>query len=155
MSQPYFYVRKTVHWSDCDAAGVAYFPNFLAWFEAAEEELYVAVLGRTRQSLLDAIGFAMPRVEAATRYRAPVRPGDVIRIGIVSTLENPRRVRHAFEMRHEATGTLAAEGFVRVACTSMPGFTPRDLPDEVRRMIDGLPALAAHQARGGIAAPWV
>ena len=59
----FFQVRKKVHWSDTDAAGVVWFPNFLGWFEDAEEELYAAVLGRTRQAILDAHGFGMPRVE--------------------------------------------------------------------------------------------
>ena len=89
---------KKVHWSDTDAAGIAWFPNFLGWFEDAEEELYVAVLGRTRQSLLDELAYAMPRVEASVKYRAPVRAGQVIRIGVRSVIENPRRLRHEFEI---------------------------------------------------------
>jgi acyl-CoA thioesterase FadM len=35
----FFVVLKKVHWSDCDAAGIAWFPNYLGWFEDAEEEL--------------------------------------------------------------------------------------------------------------------
>ena len=34
----FFQIRKKVHWSDTDAAGVVWFPNFLGWFEDAEEE---------------------------------------------------------------------------------------------------------------------
>ena len=46
----YFQIRKKVHWSDTDAAGVAWFPNFLGWFEDAEEEMF-ASLGQARQAL--------------------------------------------------------------------------------------------------------
>ncbi len=156
MDRPrFFYIRKKVHWSDCDAAGVVWFPNFFGWFEDAEEELYVAALGRTRQSLLEEQRFGMPRVEASTKYRTPARAGQLIRIGIASTLENPRRLRHEFEMRDDSSGTLLAEGFVRVACTDMPGFTPRDLPDVVRTMVERLPSLAERQARGEVDLPWV
>ncbi len=45
----FFQIRKKVHWSDTDAAGAAWFPNFLGWFEDAEEE-------KPHQ-------FGMPRVE--------------------------------------------------------------------------------------------
>jgi YbgC/YbaW family acyl-CoA thioester hydrolase len=149
-----FWLQKKVHWSDTDAAGIVWFPNYFGWFEDAEEEIFVAVLGRTRQSLLDELGFAMPRVEASARYRAPVRAGQLIRIGIDSTLENPRRIRHAFEMRDERD-RLLAEGFVRVACTDLATFVPRDLPAEVVRIIDGLPLAAERQRTGESVMPWV
>jgi acyl-CoA thioester hydrolase len=150
----YFQIRKKVHWSDCDAAGVVWFANFLRWYEDAEEELYSAVLGRTRQSLLESIGFGMPRVELSAKYRAPTRAGHTVRIGLRSTLENPRRLRHEFEIRDEETGTLLAEGFVRVACVDLQTFEPRDLPDEVRELVARLPAAIDRQARGEAEVPW-
>lgn len=149
----FFWVQKKVHWSDCDAAGIAWFPNYFGWFEDAEEELYPATLGRSRQSILEALDFGMPRVEASARYKSPVRAGQTIRIGIRSTLENPRRLRHEFEMRHES-GELIAEGFVRVASIDLGTFAPRDLPPEVLQMIAALPEIAGRQ-EDGQALPWV
>ena len=151
MSDPLFWVQKKIHWSDCDAAGIAWFANYFRWFENAEEELFAAVLGRTRQSLLDGLQFAMPRVEVTAKYRAPIKAGDLIHIGIASTLENPRRIRHDFEMRH-ADGNLIADGFVRVACFDLMTRAPRDLPPEVVSMIERLPAAAADQPD---TLPWV
>ena len=148
----FFWVHKKVHWSDTDAAGIVWFPNFFGWFEDAEEEIYAAALGRPRQSLLDELAFAMPRVEASAKYRAPVRAGQLIRIGIASTLENPRRLRHDFEMRDEQTQRLLAEGFVRVACTDLATFTPRDLPETVQNLPAALRAAAARQREGSV--PW-
>lgn len=145
------WVQKKVHWSDCDGAGIAWFANYFRWFEDAEEELFAVVLGRTRQSLLDELQFGMPRVEATAKYRAPINAGDVIRIGIESTLENPRRIKHVFEMRGDA-GVLLAEGFVRVACFDLATRQPRDLPRDVVSLIESLPAAAARQS-GTL--PWV
>jgi YbgC/YbaW family acyl-CoA thioester hydrolase len=147
----FFWVSKKVHWSDSDAAGIAWFANYFRWFEDAEEELFAATLGRSRQSLLDEIHFGMPRVDASARYHAPVRPGQTIRVGIASTLENPRRLRHDFEMR-DAEGALLATGFVRVACVDLATFTPRDLPAEVMQMVNALPRAAAQQSES---LPWV
>lgn len=148
-----FWIAKKVHWSDCDAAGIAWFANYFRWFEDAEEELYAATLGRSRQSLLDELGFGMPRVEATTKYRAPVRAGETIRVGIASTLEHPRRLRHDFQMRN-AQDVLLAEGMVRVACVDLSTFTPRDLPGEVLEMVARLPERAAQQGRAE-PLPWV
>jgi YbgC/YbaW family acyl-CoA thioester hydrolase len=145
----FFWVQKKVHWSDTDAAGIAWFANYFRWFEDAEEELFAAALGRSRQSLLDELRFGMPRVDATAKYRAPVKAGQTIRIGIASTLENARRLRHDFQMRHE-DDTLVAEGFVRVACVDVATFTPRDLPAEVVQMVTALADLAP-----GTALPWV
>ncbi|HUE84468.1 MAG TPA: thioesterase family protein [Vicinamibacterales bacterium] len=147
----FFWVSKKVHWSDSDAAGIAWFANYFRWFEDAEEELFAATLGRSRQSLLDESRFGMPRVDAAAKYHAPVRAGQTIRIGIASALENPRRLRHDFEMRDDR-GTLLAEGFVRVACVDLATFSPRDLPAEVVQMVNDLPRATARQ-RDPL--PWV
>jgi acyl-CoA thioesterase FadM len=150
----FFIVLKKVHWSDCDAAGIAWFPNYLGWFEDAEEELFSAALGRTRQALLDDGRFGMPRVEAHIRYEAPVRIGTTLRIGIDPQLDNPRRLRYAFEMTREADGVRVASGFVRIACVDLADFTPRDLPAAVVEFVDRLQALAAEQQAGRIEVPW-
>lgn len=149
----YFQIRKKVHWSDTDAAGVAWFPNFLGWFEDAEEEMF-ASLGQARQALLERHRFGMPRVEVSARFRAPARAGQVVRVGIETTMENPRRLRHQFEIRDESSGQVLAEGFVRVGCVSVDTFQPRDLPHEVTQVLSGLGDLAERQARGEVELPW-
>ena len=149
----FFQIRKKVHWSDTDAAGVVWFPNFLRWFEDAEDELF-ASLGRSRQSLLDSHRFGMPRVEVHSKFRAPARAGQIVRVGIRTTIENPRRLHHAFEIRDDDSNALLAEGFVRVACVDSGTWSPRDLPEDVLRLVSGLPDLAERQARGSVEMPW-
>jgi YbgC/YbaW family acyl-CoA thioester hydrolase len=143
MSRLWLY--KKVHWSDTDAAGIVWFPNYFGWFEDAEEELYAVVLGRHRQALLDEHRFAMPRVEASATYQAPVRPGQLIRIGMSATVENPRRLRYDFEMRIDGDDILIAKGFVRVACVDGETFTPRDFPSVVTEMVAKLESVAERQ----------
>jgi acyl-CoA thioester hydrolase len=150
---PFFQIRKKVHWSDTDAAGVVWFPNFLRWFEDAEEELF-ASLGQARQALIDRHNFGMPRVEVGTKFRAPARAGQLVRVGIDTTVENPRRLRHQFEIRDDNSDQLLADGFVRVGCVSGDTFVPRDLPHDVLQVLSGLPDLAARQARGEVELPW-
>lgn len=149
----FFQIRKKVHWSDTDAAGVVWFPNFLAWFEDAEEEMF-ASLGQARQALLDRHRFSMPRVEVQARFRAPARAGQIVRVGIETTVENPRRLRHQFEIREDNSSQLMAEGFVRVGCVSVDTFTPRDLPHDVVQILSGLADLAERQVTGEVELPW-
>ena len=150
---PFLQIRKKVHWSDTDAAGIASFPNFLGWFEDAEEEMF-ASLGQARQVLLDRHRFGMPRVEVSAKFRAPARAGQLVRVGIETTAENPRRLRHQFEIRDHNSDQLLAEGFVRVACVSVDTFQPMDLPHDVLQILSGLSDLATRQARGEVELPW-
>ena len=149
----YFWIRKKVHWSDTDAAGVVWFPRFLEWYEDAEEELYAA-LGRPRQALLEELRFGMPRVELATKFHSPTKAGQLVRVGLASRVENPRRIRHEFAIRQDQSDLLVATGFVRVGCVDWTTFAPRDLPDEVIRLFDNLPDLTDRQARGEVEVPW-
>ncbi len=153
LSMPFFVIRKKVHWSDSDAAGVVWFPNFLGWFEDAEEELYAA-LGRPRQALLDDLTFAMPRVEAQIRFASPARPGQTVRIGIDATIVNARRMKYTFEMRDDTTARLIASGSVRIASVDLKTFTPRDFPEAIVEMITALPDLIERQSRGEVEIPW-
>lgn len=131
-------MHKKVHWGDCDAARVVWFPRFLEWFEEAEEELYAA-LGRPRSELLEQFDFGMPRVELHTTFHAPARAGQIVRVGLASRVENPRRIRHDFQVRDDKSDGLIASGFVRVGCVEWSTFKPRDLPAEVVDLIRNSP----------------
>jgi acyl-CoA thioesterase FadM len=89
-----------------------------------------------------------------SKFRAPARAGQIVRVGISTTVENPRRLHHAFEISDDESGQLLAEGFVRVACVDSGSWSPRDLPEDVVRLVSGLPDLAARQARGAVELPW-
>lgn len=139
-------MRRTVRWGDCDAARVVWFPKFLEWFEEGEEEMYVA-LGEPRPQLLERFNFGMPRVELHTDFHAPARSGDRVRVGLASRIENPRRIRHDFEIREDESDRLIASGFVRVGCVDWATFTPRDLPPEVLDLIRNSPFASDDGAR--------
>lgn len=150
-----FSVLKKIHWSDADPAGIAWFPNFFAWFDDAEEELYAVALGRQRADVFAAHGAGIPRVAAHIDYEAPVRIGMVLRVAIDARLEHPRRLRYAFEMFDTVGGTRVAHGYVRVACVTLDTFTPRDFPDDMTTFVERIQALGAAQASSGAALPWV
>src|ERR1051326_3452300 len=57
-----FEMRVQTYWSDSDAAGIVFFPNYFRFFEQAEEELFRSG-GKQRQAMLEAHHVWMPRVE--------------------------------------------------------------------------------------------
>ena len=96
----------------------------------------------------------MESASAGPKFHAPARAGDIVRVGLSSRVENPRRIRHAFEIRDDPTDRLLASGSVRVGCVESSAFKPRDLSEEVVRLFDALPALTERQAAGGVEIPW-
>ena len=63
-----------VHWGDCDAAGIIFYPTYFRWFDSATWALFGSVghgvkAQRTR-------GMCMPLVAAECEFVAPAEPGD-------------------------------------------------------------------------------
>ena len=58
------------------------------------------------------------------------------------------------EIRDDQADALLAEGYVRVGCVDSATWAPRDLPDDVLRLVSGLADLAARQSRGAVEMPW-
>ena len=91
---------------------------------------------------------------AHIKYEAPVPIGTLLRVGVDSRLENPRRIRHVFEMWDDLDGRRVANGFVRVGCVNLADFSPRDFPTEMVEFVDRIRALAAAQGTSTAELPW-
>ena len=133
-----------VHWADCDAAGVAWHGNFFRWFESAEEELYRA-LGKPRQALLEELGILMPRVDVHAKFRSPVRPDELLTIGIALSELSERRVGFAFEVREHGTDRFVAEGRYRLAVVDTATFKGVPVPGALAELLRRVPEVAASQ----------
>ena len=58
-----FEMRVQTYWSDSDAAGIVFFPNYFRFLTQAEEELFRSA-GKPRQAMLEANHVWMPRIES-------------------------------------------------------------------------------------------
>lgn len=154
-SPSFFRVNVRVHWADTDAAGVVWFGNFFRFFEAAEDELFRA-LGRTRMELAREFGILMPRVEASSRFRSPARPEEVLEVGIAVEAVTARRITYRFDIREHETQRPVADGSCSVACILVGTFRSIDVPEPLRALLAGTPALIARQqsALGGAVTEW-
>lgn len=95
-----------VRYAETDQMGVAYYANYLVWFEVARNAFcrergidYVA---------MEAQGLLLPILEATCRYRSPARYDDELAIEIRVVERKSRTVRFGYRIiRGE---TLIAEG---------------------------------------------
>jgi 4-hydroxybenzoyl-CoA thioesterase len=99
-----------IEWSDCDPAGIVYYPRYFTYFDACTSALIERALGMTKHDYLKAYDFAgHPLVSTRSRFIIPTRFGDDV--VIESAIAELRR--SSFDVHHRLLkqGALAVEGF--------------------------------------------
>lgn len=131
----------TVEWGDCDPAGIVFFPNYLAYFDAATNALFLRALGLNKYEMTKKYGLAgIPLVDVGARFFIPSVFGEVVTIeSAVAEIK-----RSSFRMQHRLLkgDALAVEGFeVRVWTGRDPAdpdkLRSRPIPDEVIARLRG------------------
>jgi 4-hydroxybenzoyl-CoA thioesterase len=125
----------TIEWGDCDPAGIVFFPNYLKYFDAATNALFLTALGLNKYEMVRKYGIlGIPLVDVSARFVIPSVFGEVVTIE--STVVEIKR--SSFRMQHRLLkgDALAVEGFeTRVWTGRDPDnsdrLKSRPIPDEV------------------------
>ncbi len=88
-----------VRYAETDQMGVAYYANYLVWFEVARTD-WLRAAGLTYREL-EAEGLFLPVIEAQCAYRSPARYDDALAVRATARLVSPARL--AFD--YDITGT--------------------------------------------------
>jgi acyl-CoA thioester hydrolase len=124
--------RLRVRYADTDRMGVAYYANYLVWFEVGRTE-WLRDTGSSYRDI-EENGVALPVIEAHCEYRHPARYDDEVEIATRATLLTPVRIRFDYEVTRTADLVLAALGYTVHAALDAAG-KPRRLPPHVRQML--------------------
>ncbi len=128
---PAFVAQRQVRFSDCDPAGIVFFPQYFVmlngaveqWFDEGLRIPYAAVIGARRTGL--------PTVRLETDFTAVSRHGDTLALHI-----HVERVgRSSLQLRHEILGAadeLRLRARQVIVCTSLDTHRPLPLPDDIR-----------------------
>ena len=130
-------IRVRVFYGDTDKMGVAYYANYLRWFEMARNE-YLRNIGYT-YARLESEGVVLPVVDVGCHYRKPARYDD--ELILESWITEKTRVRLRFEYRiwnapHDKPIT---EGFTVHASLNQAGV-PIRLPVRLLETLTASPA---------------
>jgi acyl-CoA thioester hydrolase len=140
-----FRTKIRIYWSDCDAAGIAYYGNFFRFFEMGEEELFYS-LGQSRPEIYRKHQIGFPRVETWCRYHKPARLGDLLEITVWIGRRSLRSIQFCFELRRDGELDLVAEGNYSLVCVNRE-FQPVPLPGDLLRLLgDYLPPASERTA---------
>ena len=98
-----------IEWSDCDPAGIVFYPRYFEMFDISTTMMIEQALGMRKLHYLKQFGFAgHPLVETRAKFRIPTRFGDQVEI----TTKVVECGRSSFKIEHRLTldGALAVEG---------------------------------------------
>ncbi len=97
-----------VRYAESDQMGVAYYANYLIWFEMGRSE-YCRELGYP-YTRIEEEGFVMVVAEATVRYRSPARYDDELIIRTTMPEVRSRVCRFGYEIFRKGSGELLAKG---------------------------------------------
>ena len=129
-----------VRYGDTDQMGVAYYANYLRWFEIGRAEL-MRDLGLSYQRVETELGVMLPVLEARCRYLKPARYDDLVTIE--SGVSEIRRASLTFAYRIlGADGELLATGMTE-HCFLTPEGRPTRAPQALVDLIQRAPRASA------------
>jgi 4-hydroxybenzoyl-CoA thioesterase len=101
---------RRIEWSDCDPAGIVFYPRYFSMFDASTAALFEKALGMTAAQIFkhfDVVG--IPLVEARARFINSVWFSEDV---VIETKVAEFR-RSSFDLQHRLLkdGELAVEGF--------------------------------------------
>jgi acyl-CoA thioester hydrolase len=123
-------VEIRVIYGDTDQMGIVYYANYLRFFEVARGAL-MRERGRSYRDV-EALGFAMPVIEAHVRYVRPARYEDVLRVTARVEAVRGASLRFSYDIARD-DGPIA-EGWTDHACVG-PRGRPIRIPPALRELL--------------------
>ncbi len=117
-----------VIYGDTDQMGVAYYANYLKWFEIGRTELLRQI--RIPYTAIEERGLRFPVIEVSCRYFRPSRYDDVITIETTLTSLGRATLTFSYRLLRKEKGdeVLIASGWTRHACVDQMGEITKILP---------------------------
>lgn len=127
--------KVRIEWSDCDPAGIIFYPRYFAIFDAATVALFERALGMTMIRYLKSFDFTgHPLLRTRARFVRPTRYGDDVTVdSTISFGDSSFDVEHRLKLD---TVTCVECSETRVWMARDPanpgGSKPAPVPDAVR-----------------------
>lgn len=124
--------RVRVRYAETDQMGVAYYANYLVWFEVGRSQ-YCNDCGFSYRDMERETGLFMIVAEARCRYQTPAKYEDELIVRTRITELTRRTVRFGYEIIRTGDGTRVAKGDTLHVLTTPEG-RPSSVPEKYRAM---------------------
>jgi len=115
-----------VRYAETDQMGVAYYPNYLVWFEVGRSE-FCRNRG-FRYADLEAVGYKLVVSDVHCRYRNSARYDETVIVRTKLKGVNKRMITFGYQILRKDQEELIAEGETQHICVDSKGKT-KSLPD--------------------------
>ncbi len=125
-----------VIYGDTDQMGLAYYANYLKWFEIGRAELLRQI--GTPYTSIEEKGLRFPVIEVSCRYFRPSRYDDVITIETSLISLGRATLTFSYRLLRKEGGSLIASGWTKHACVDEKGEVtkiPRPLEGALKAAI--------------------
>jgi len=128
--------KVKVRYAETDQMGVAYYANYLVWFEVGRSQ-FCTDCGFSYRDMERDTGLYMIVAEAYCRYLAPARYEDELTITTSITELTRRTLRFAYDITRDGDAASIARGeTLHVLMT--PEGRPASLPEKYRELLSEL-----------------
>ena len=133
----HFVAQRVVRFSDCDPAGIVFFPQYLVMLNGVVEQWFDDALGIPYAQLIGARRLGLPTVRLEVDFKAVSRHGDKL----AWHLSVAKLGHSSLTLQHECHGGEGGDHALRlrarqvIVCTSLLTHKPQALPDDVRAAI--------------------
>ncbi|MCO4770509.1 MAG: acyl-CoA thioesterase [Deltaproteobacteria bacterium] len=132
MSHRTFVQSYKVRFGEIDHAGVMYYPAFFDRMHRAFEDFWEEALGRSYAEVLDGDGIGFPVVDIHSRFSAPFRLGDIMRVEIAALRLGGRSITFRYQLFKDDEDAPRTEAEIVSGVIAMGTFEPQPLPDHYR-----------------------
>lgn len=127
------YIQKyKVRFGEIDHAGVMYYPAFFDRMHRAFEDFWEEALGLTYSQVLDSDGIGFPVVDVHSRFMAPFRLGDMMRVEIAALRLGRRSLTFRYELFKDDETQPRTVAEIVSGVIAMQTFQPVELPQHYR-----------------------
>ena len=136
MSEHRTFVRRfKVRFGEIDHAGVMYYPAFFDRMHRAFEDFWEEAVSRTYAEILDGDGIGFPVVDIHSRFSAPFRLGDIMRVEICALRIGNRSITFRYRLYLGDEERIRTEAEIVSGVIAMGTFKPTPLPQHYREQL--------------------
>ena len=130
-----FTALRSVRFSDCDPAGIVFFPQYLVMLSGVVEQWFDECLQVPYAALISARRLGLPTVRLELDFTAVSRHGDALEWQLQLHKLGHSSLTLLHECRSGGGDELRLRAVQVIVCTSLLTHKPQALPDDVRAAI--------------------
>ena len=125
-----FQQSRAIRFSDCDPAGMVFFPQYFVMLNAVVEDWFTQALGVNYAQLLGQRRIGLPTVALQSEFRAPCRMGDAVEFRLQLERMGSRSLTLRVDCMHGATCCVQIRQVL--VSTSLAHDGAIEIPQDVR-----------------------